>query len=44
MRGEAFHPKFRSVLVCLNGVELRQVGILGEGLNALGEHSELPDI
>lgn len=43
MRGEAFHLKFRSVLMCLNGVELPQAGILGEGLNALGEHSELPD-
>lgn len=44
MTSEAFHPACKSVLVCLSGVELPQVRILGEGPSALVEHSELPDI
>lgn len=44
MTGEAFQLEFRSAFICLNGVQLPQVGILGEGLSALVEHSELPGI
>lgn len=44
MTGEAFRLEFRSAFICLNGVQLPQVGILGEGLSALVEHSELPGI
>lgn len=44
MTGEAFQLEFRSVLICLNGVQLPLVGILGEGLHSLVEPPELPDI
>lgn len=44
MTGEAFQLEFRSAFICLNGVRLPRVGIGGEGLSALVEHSELPGI
>lgn len=44
MTSEAFQLEFRRALVCLNGLQLPQVGILGKGLTVLLEHSELPDI
>lgn len=44
MTGEAFQLEFRSAPIPLNGVQLPQVGVLGEGLNATVGHSELPAV
>lgn len=44
MTGEAFQLEFRSAFIFFNGVQLPQVGIWGEGLSTLVEHSELPGI